>query len=289
MPIGSAAQFILLNMSPPAEGFASDECYLAFDTVAPLRKLIDRKYWWPYPQQGFTPVDTGVLVRAPDDWIIPPPNPPHLPNRGSAALLPSGLAQEWQYTVRESGSDIITLHEGLRAVYDLEGDGLTGANGFSAHGGSGMTAIGGTIRKNELLESFGPIQHALAITMNTGKWATKQGGNITNGYRWPAIASDNYWNNAGTGNTNDVNNFGYGTWDNGDYSKDGLGMGTLLALPQSFNITAQNFETTAGRKIAEALRSYGAYVVDSVYPTWDDMLINMDETCYQDAPEMHLG
>lgn len=76
----------------------------------------------------------------------------------------------------------------LRATYDLKGDGLaTGPIG--THGGSGMTAIGGTIRYGELSGST-HIRHTLALTMNMKKWGTKQGGNITNGYRWPAISAE---------------------------------------------------------------------------------------------------
>lgn len=283
MPLGSAAQYVALNMTIPDKGYSSDECYLTFVPGSPQKRLIDRGYWWPYPQDGFSPTDTGIKVCVPDDWIVAPPSTHNLPNRGTAALLPDGRAQEFQYTVRESNGSDISIHDGVRATYDLKGDGLTGNNnGFGAHGGSGMTAIGGTIRAGELLASAGPIRHALAITMNTAKWATKQGGNITNGFRWPAIAADNYWNNDASGN-------GYGTWEEGIHSKDGLGMGTLLALPQSFDTSTQNFETTAGQKIALALKHYGAYVVDSVMPTWDDMLINMEEACYIDAPELHKG
>lgn len=74
MPIGTSAIYIPLNLSPPLIGYSTDEAYLCFTPTAPLRRLYDRGYWWPWTSGSSVPgVDTGVTIRVPDDWIVPPP------------------------------------------------------------------------------------------------------------------------------------------------------------------------------------------------------------------------
>lgn len=271
-PVGTGAQYVPLSMTVPTHGYSVDDGFIVLTPSAPLRNLIDRKYWWPYPQTGITPVDSGIDVHIPDDYLIPPPPGSSYPNRATAMIQANGLVREFQYTVRESAGSDVTYHESLRATYDLTGDGLTGPNGFGAHGGSGMTVLGGTIRDTEL-SNPGPIGHALALTINTWKWATAQGGAITNGYRWPAIAADSNWATA------------YGSVDGGAHSKDGVGMGSLLAVPASVDLAALGLETTLGWKIAEAMQQYGGYIVDSTgSASNDDLLWNVTAEALERYP-----
>ncbi len=44
-------------------------------------------------------------------------------------------------------------------------------------------------------------------------------------------------------------------------------MGALLALPPRISLDSLGFETVPGRRLADAFRDYGAYVVDDTF--WD--------------------
>ena len=68
---------------------------------------------------------------------------------------------------------------------DIYGEGIAGA-----HGASGMSAIGGTIRLGELIPG-GVIRHALKINLYCNiNVALNMDG--TPGYRWPAVSADGY-------------------------------------------------------------------------------------------------
>lgn len=271
MPIGSGAVYLPLNMTAPNDGFGTDEVYLQFVPDTPLRPLVDRGYWWPWTSGTSVPgTSTGVSVRVPDAWVLPPPAPDEQPNRASAALLTdNATAQEWQYTVRPAAGSNISMFQSPRATFSLTGSGQSGSVG--SHGGSGLTCIGGTIRAGELTGPD-PIRHALAVTMNMAKWGTKQGGNITNGYRWPALSADAYWNSTSTPTPK-----GYGTLSG--TSRDGLGMGSLVAVPANVDLGSLGFETGPGAKLAWTYQNYGAYVVDdSVDPgAFDLHRLNVEE------------
>lgn len=273
MPVGSRAQYSPMKLTPPAQGYSTDEVYLAFDPTAPLQPLVDRGYWWPWNSgTSVTGKNTGHSVRVPNNWIVAPPSKDSYPNNGSAALQSDGVAREFQYTVRPTAGSAISIFEGVRASYDLAGDGLTGSNGFGAHGGSGMTAIGGTVRTGEL-SGPEPIRHALAVTMNMKKYGAKSGNGLTNGYRWPAIAADAYY--AGSG--------GYGSLGP---SQPGLGMGSLLALPASVDIDSLGLETPQGKKLAWTYQNYGAYVVDDSFDpgSWDTHRLNVEAGVLKEFP-----
>lgn len=271
MPLGTKARYVPLNMTAPAQGYAPDETYLVFDDTAPLRRLIERDTWWPWPGGSeVVGVDSGIRVHTPDGWILAPPDPDNYPNRMTAMIQADGAVREFQYTVRPTATSDISFHDEPRAVYDLTGDGLTGPNGFGAHGGSGMTAIGGTLRAGDLVGDR-PIRHALSFTADMRKWGTAEGG----GYRWPAIARDAYG----------ADDDGYGSLPP---HTGRLQMGSLVALPCDLDLDRLDLGTVAGRKIADALQGWGAYVVDDSYNPgeWDVHMIGADEDAMAECPDL---
>ena len=278
VPIGDRAVYVPLGLTAPTNGYSTDDVHIVFTPGAPLRSLVDRGYWWPWTSGTSVPgTDTGVQVQVPDAWIIAPPGPTSFPNNATAALQADGLAREFQYTVRPTVGSNISISDAPRATFDLTGTGQS--TSYGAHGGAGMTCIGGTIRYGELT-SPDPIRHALAITMNMRRWGTQQGGQITNGYRWPAIAADAYYDGPN----------GYGVRGSG--GKDGVGMGSLLAVPASVNLDTLGFETSQGAKIARAYQDYGAYVVDDSDDdggNWDCHLLNVEASVYDEFPEIDTG
>jgi hypothetical protein len=119
------------------------------------------------------------------------------------------------------------------APQPLTGDGIQGC-----HGGSGMSGIGGTIRAGELAGPE-PLRHALKFSLPCTTSCSPQGG----GFRWPAVKADS----------------GY----EGKYGGDDpeVRMGSLLALPPGTDLSGITQPDV--RKVAEALMTYGGYVVDA--------------------------
>jgi len=121
---------------------------------------------------------------------------------------------------------------------------LNGMGAWGAHGGSGLSAIGGTIRLGELLPGA-VIRHVLKMNLDANKHCYKNPC-----FRYPAIDCDGYHLQVYNGTIEAVR------------------PGALLALPASLNITSLGLETVPGASIAWTLQNYGAYVVDDTY-YWD--------------------
>ena len=114
---------------------------------------------------------------------------------------------------------------------DLYGTGETGS-----HGGSGLSALGGTVRLGELVPG-GTIPHALKLNLDSVNYYPGYGG-----YRWPAVKSDA----GGAGYSGSIPE---------------ARMGSLLAVKPDFAIGS--LETEPGRIVATAFMNYGGYIVDS--------------------------
>ena len=124
---------------------------------------------------------------------------------------------------------------------DLFGDGIRGS-----HGGSGLSALGGSIRKGELTGDA-PIRHALKVDIFAAKYAFY--GDDRKGFRWPAARADRYAKERYKGTNRAV------------------AMGSLLALPPDVTEASAALKTPIGKKLFRALQDYGAYVVDDA--AWD--------------------
>lgn len=109
---------------------------------------------------------------------------------------------------------------------------------FQGARAAGVSTLGGLIRKSEANDGASMFKHALAMSLTFNGLAA----NPT--YVFPSTSSDT---NAATANTGQIP------------------MGSLMMLPASFN--AQALATPELRKVAETLKTYGAYVVDRNYGT----------------------
>jgi len=115
----------------------------------------------------------------------------------------------------------------------LTGDGIEGC-----HGGSGLSGIGGSIREGELA-SGEPLRHTLKVSLPCPTSCSPEHG----GFRWPAVKADRHYDGYYGGPNPQVN------------------QGALLALPPDADLSWITQPDV--RKVAEALQTYGAYVVDS--------------------------
>jgi hypothetical protein len=183
-----------------------------------------------------------VTVPVPANYVVP-----HSSANNSAAFLMSD-----KHTIVQT-QPVARCKPGERGTsmakfpdVDLYGTGITGA-----HGGSGLSAIGGTIRVGELRPGSleGP-RHALKLDVYA-KEALYKCSNRSACYRWPAVTADSYavgWYGAANGNSNTA-----------------MKQGSLLAIPYSRSIASLKLETTPAKQLAWTLQNYGGYIVDDTY------------------------
>jgi len=172
-----------------------------------------------------TVVQGGLLFSAPMPKRFLWYRPNTLSNACLAVLMPDGktIKQTQPFTRAKVGQPALSHYK--FEDNDIYGEGISGS-----HGGSGMSAIGGTIRMGELVPGAPPIHHAL-------KMAVRRHGS---GHRWPAPKDD---------------------FDRGVVTT-GFCDGALCALLPSFDITGAGFETEVAKYIARACQDYGIYLVD---------------------------
>ena len=121
---------------------------------------------------------------------------------------------------------------------------VRGNGTYGAHGGSGLSAVGGAIRANEIVPEAPPIAHALKIELSALDYYYDQPPAKV----WPALDHDGYA-------FNKSNRLHYGG------SNPNLAPGALLAVPSSIAPSVK-LTTEPGRRILAALTGFGGYIVD---------------------------
>ena len=240
MPIGSDALYVEANIGKSKKATADEEYFFQLKDTYPYRAVYAPGAWGEGRCTGTKYMDIHIPI--PDNLIIPDATtkPFSTPNNASAFLLPDGrtLVQLSPLARCEQGGPVYGWrHENV----DIYGEGIGGA-----HFGSGLSSIGGSIRKGELTNDK-PIPHALKVVI----WAEKYlfYDDRIRGYRWPATQADNYAAER------------YGG------SNPALVQGSLLAILPETTKESLKLETPAGKKLFDALQNYGAYVVED--SSWD--------------------
>lgn len=254
MPIGEEAEYVHAKLEP-ADAITIDEDYIVLTPSEPLMKVYKNNTGWDGNgdvwNRCYRNELTEVLFEAPipQSWIVSPDSwDGNTPNAGIAVVKEDGITliegQPFAHCVKDaSAACSFILHSG----HKITGDGIRGA-----HGGSGLSAIGGALRSHELTPTSGPIRHALKINVCAAKNLYYDG--ITKGYRWPADRADNYAPNEGSG---------YGRQRSAEYPVvEECRMGALLALPPTIDVEQLGLKTEPAKIIAKALQDYGAYIVD---------------------------
>jgi len=239
--IGSGARYVPAGIEASEKtGVFVEEEILVLEPDAPLVTVTESRADWDLDADRCVS-EGGVLDRVP----IPPGFTtdamiPGTPNSAAAVLRPDGRTLHQSQPFMVCGSGTTTSHYGFDDA-DLYGPGIVGS-----HGGSGLSALGGTIRLGELVPGA-VIRHALKIVIDS-RFMSYTSNDATPGYRWPASKAD--------GSASPLTYLG---------QEPGLRMGSLLALPPDFPVDA--LTTEPARIIARAARDYGIYVVDS--SGWD--------------------
>ena len=239
-PIGSEAQYVPSGLTNAQQVIVDTNYLFKVPAGAPEQPVYMNPDWSDrckgtlgQPRWVRNPRKTVPIS---DDMIVPISGG----NNAAAFLMPDGktLVQMNPLCRNQVGGPV---YGELLNDLDIKGQGVEGG-----HGGSGMSSIGGTIRKGELI-SDGPIRHALKITLYAKDYIAYNDDG-TRGYRWPAIKADGYANPSTYGGKTPA-----------------LEMGALLALKPNLTAEGLGLKTPIGKKIFKALQDYGAYLVDDSY------------------------
>jgi len=241
-PVGSNAQYVpgqiyVAPFGAPASFHNDQDFFVVADSSDPLTPWVNQGSW------------TGVTCSPVTGEVADHIHVPHnfitdciMNNNAAGFLMPDNhtLIQMQPLYRQTPGSPILALwHQGGPVPFPWEID-ILGDGALGAHGGSGLSAVGGTIRLGELLPTTGPIRHALKLELYAGRYYYY---NESNCFTWPATGCDGY---AASGY--------HGT---NPYMKPGA----LLAIPPSV-APSVIVTTIPGSKIKQALIDYGGYLVD---------------------------
>jgi hypothetical protein len=248
MPIGSGAQYVRAGLkgNPGNNVWAGmpyiDEEKIVMTPTAPATKLNLSTAAWSGKNRCSATGGLLLTVPMPSNYVVPNDT-----QNNSAAILLSDKRTivQTQPLTRCAAGAAGTSYAKFANV-DLYGTGITGA-----HGGSGLSAIGGSIRLGELRPGTleGP-RHALKVNVYAKEVLYKCTARA-NCYRWPATTGDSYavgW---------------YGTASNN--SNTAIKQGALLAIPYSKPIASLSLLTKPAKQLAWTLQNYGAYIVDDTY------------------------
>lgn len=138
---------------------------------------------------------------------------------------------------------------------------ITGTGESGSHGGSNLSALGGTIRYGEVSNAVAHgltyLSHALKCNIDAHRFYYYS---HPTGWVWPATTRDGYASPSTYGGVN-----------------ANLVPGSLLTLQSSFNTTAGggNVTTQLGSILAETIKRFGMYCVDDT--TWNAVAISVEE------------
>ncbi len=249
MPIGSNAQYVPANIGKASYAAADQEYFYKLQATDALRPVYGPGAWGQGRCTGTQSM--GISLPIPDNLIVADAtNQPYsTPNNASAFLMPDGktIVQLEPLARCQSGGPIYGWR--YSADVDIYGDGIGGS-----HFGSALSAIGGSIRKGELINNE-PIRHALKVDIWGEKYLYYSQSNP--GYRWPATRAD----------SNAAKQY------HGQNSS--LVQGSLLAIPPDVTEANLQLQTPAAKKLFHALQDYGAYVVDD--SGWDTHYFAMEK------------
>ncbi|MHC1563569.1 hypothetical protein ACR9E3_31840 [Actinomycetospora sp. C-140] len=246
MPLGSGAVYVPANL-PAIPGNDTtarvpqiDDEPIVLAPTAPLTQVLASNGGWG-GNRCKTQKTVLATVPIPAGYVLPNDNR----NQSASFLLPDGR------TIVSTQPLARCTAGGPASSYvrypdqDIYGDGIQGA-----HGGSGLSGLGGSIRVGELRPGDQGPRHVLKMNLYA-RSELAQCSTSTQCFRWPAVKADGYavgWYGSVGGNTNGA-----------------MRMGSLLAIPPSVDLSSLALETDPGRQIAWTLQNYGAYVVDDTY------------------------
>ena len=236
MPIGSGAVYVPAGIAPRSLITVDEEYIVITSASDPIVPFYTNGTWGP----GRCMTSTyQYSLNVPENLVIGDATDSYTPNSVATFLAADGRTIHQMNPVARCNAGGALTAGWTAPDQDIYGDGILGA-----HGGSGLSGMGGSLRLGELTGPD-PIRHALKVNL----WGHMDLSSEDGGYRWPAVTADSYYDDGSSA-----------------YHYAGavpqLRMGALLAIPASVNIDALGLRTAAAKKLAWTLQNYGAYVVD---------------------------
>eukprot|EP01121_Diplochlamys_sp_Union-15-3_P010049 TRINITY_DN2778_c0_g1_i1.p1 TRINITY_DN2778_c0_g1~~TRINITY_DN2778_c0_g1_i1.p1 ORF type:complete len:367 (+),score=80.12 TRINITY_DN2778_c0_g1_i1:88-1188(+) len=253
LPIGKSATYVFADLERARSwGMTVDPDIIILDSTAPVTNVYFNSDGWSGKSR--CQPEGGVIFSGPipSSYVIPGASSSNTPNYAGAILLANGhtIVQGQPLTRCVAGGPATALVQ--YPSVDIYTDGIAGA-----HGGSGLSSIGGTLRLGELVPNGQPIRHALKINLDSV--------NYYRTYRWPASKADGCAPGCYTGKNPAVK------------------MGSLLALNSSVDIDKMGFETEPGKMLAWTFQNYGSYIVDTT--GWSVYALETEQSPAGDATE----
>lgn len=246
MPIHNNAVYTPAGIPAPTSGVQPEPEFIFLDKNAPLTAIRVSNVGWDGGNRCPATGPTFMTVPLASSFIF---------NAGiggganapAAFLMPDGrtIKNTQPFSRCIAGSYATGLGE--YEDNDIYSDGIVGA-----HGGSGLSTLGGCIRLGELVPG-GEIKHAIKINVNNTHLYYS---NAKPGFMWPAQNADGYAQAVYSG------------------KNPAVVMGTLLALPPSVDINNIGLATEAAKILAKCLQNYGAYIVDDPY--WEVVMFGIE-------------
>jgi len=245
MPIGSEAQYVAANLdgTPGSDEWTPmpqiDDEPIILKPTAPLVALMASSAAWSGANRCNATGGQLAMIPVPANYTLGNSGA----NNSAAILMQDGrtILQAQPFTRCTAcgiATSLLTFPN-----EDLYGQGLSGS-----HGGSYLSAIGGSIRLGELRPGQQGMKHAIKVNVDSPN-ALYRCQTKTQCFRWPATTAD-------SGAVGD-----YGAESNNQNTA--MKMGALLAIPPSTNINTLGLESEPGKQLAWTLQNYGAYIVDS--------------------------
>ncbi len=259
-PLGAAAVHAPAQMDPPAAVGRERTYFVVVGPNDPVRDVIEPVGKPDAPCSGTKQLDT---VPAPDDFVLSVEENTSIAN-ATSLLMPDGhTLRELVNVARCDAAGPIFAYPG--PTEDIYGLGLRGGQG-----GSGMSALGGSLRIGELTGRVA-IRHALKIDVWANRYLFYDPATPASCYRWPADRCDT--------NAAAPAPAGY-HGQNPDFVQ-----GALLALPAELTAAQLGLTTPPALLLFAALQDYGAYVVgdagsDKVLFELESRAIDDFETTY---------
>lgn len=255
-PIGSNAQYVPANIydgannlrGNPVEIHNDQEWPVLVSAQDPIVSWLDTGGNFPGqpPPCGTATGPEKAKIQIPANFHTDCPA-----NNNGAGFLASDnvtlIQMQPLYRPTAGGPIYAWYHRGAPQPFPWEISIFSDGN-LGAHGGSGLSAFGGTIRLGELLTSTGPIRHALKLELWAHAYYFWDNKNDNSCFTWPAIGCDDYFKNPTVGYNGTL-----------EYLKPGA----LLAIPPKLSSQIESsLKTSVSKKILNALVDYGGYIVD---------------------------
>lgn len=266
-PLGSGAQMVpaqLFELSMPDDFHNDQDFILRVTAEDPLTPWYNQGWWGARNHCDIAEPSPAAMFRLPFNFTTASDDgrsPPWQSNNNAMGVLlednvtlvqmqPIYRCAPGSPMLARFGNDTDGCPQNFPNVTSILGDGALGA-----HGGSGLSSVGGTIRLGELLPGAPPIRHALKLELCGSKYyfskplqpPSAYNGNRTH-YVWPATGSDSCSLSGCYTGTNPH-----------------VAPGALLAVPQQLGgklRASGKVTSTIGKQILAALETYGGYIVD---------------------------